>query len=218
MSTFALPFPRFFLVAPPADTVRTGVAATGEAPEADWVRAAKGGDPDAFRRLVDRYRGYAVEVASRIVRSREEAEEAAQDAFVRAWRALPEFREEARFSTWLTRIVVRRALDAAQAKSRRREREDPRDPVRLDVAADTPAGLADPDRRRLWRILGDLEPLPRAVVTLFYLGERRVDEVARILELPEGTVKTHLHRSRAALRRAWIRESTKEERLGLPRV
>ena len=79
--------------------------------EARIVARAVSGDADSFRRLVERYRNPAFAIALRIVSSREEAEEAAQDAFLRAWRALPRFRGECRFATWLFRIVTRCALD-----------------------------------------------------------------------------------------------------------
>lgn len=226
--TLAFPFAGLFpalsgtgeAVARPAGPRAAPAAAPGG--EEAWIRGARSGDPRAFRHLVDRYRAPVVELCVRIVRSREEGEEAAQDAFVRAWKALPEFRGDAKFSTWLYRIATRRALDAAASHRKRRDREGAVEPAALEAApaaAGTAAdGLDEPLRRRLWRILGDLEPLPRAAVSLFYLGGRSVSEVAQILSLPEGTVKTHLHRSRAVLRRAWTLESTREERHGLPRV
>jgi RNA polymerase sigma-70 factor (ECF subfamily) len=71
-------------------------------------------------------------------------------------------------------------------------------------------------QRRLWRTLADLDATPRAVVALHYWGRHTVNEIAEILETPDGTVKTHLHRSRAALRSAWMRESRREERRELP--
>lgn len=187
-----------------------GSRAADEA-EAAWVRDARRGDPDAFRRLVERYGDQAYETALRIVGRPEEAEEAAQDAFLRAWRALPGFREEARFSTWLYRIVTRRALDAARGARRRAEREAAVEPEILE-AHPAPAGAPGPESamRRLRPLLERLDPTPRAVVTLFYLRDLSVREVAEILELPEGTVKTHLHRSRAELRRAWTRTAGRE--------
>jgi RNA polymerase sigma-70 factor (ECF subfamily) len=172
--------------------------------ETRWIRRASAGDPDAFRELVDRYRDRAYEVALRIVRNAQEAEEVTQDAFVRAWRALEGFRGEARFSTWLYRIVTRCALDAAERNRRRATHETGLEPEMMEtVAADVPA--AEPHLVGLDRLLGELAPVPRAVVTLFYLRERRIEEIAAILDLPPGTVKTHLHRSRAQLRRGWQR-------------
>jgi RNA polymerase sigma-70 factor (ECF subfamily) len=189
--------------------------------ETRWVRAAQAGDPDAFRKLVERYRDPSYETALRIVRDREEAEEATQDAFVRAWRALPAFREDARFSTWLYRIVTRRAIDRVGALKRQRERETGVEPDVLErtAAPSTKAtSLPDTSLRRLDRILAELDVVPRAAVTLYYLRERSVAEIAQILELPEGTVKTHLHRSRAALRHAWQRDERRERDHGLPRL
>ncbi len=185
--------------------------------EADAVARARAGDADAFRVLVDAYRDRAFGLALRIVRSREEAEEAAQDAFVRAWRALPGFRADARFSTWLYRIVMRRALDSAAALRRRRHRE-----VEFDEAAagagvarsdgapavapgPAPNASADARARRLEAMIARLTEAQRMVVTLYYYEDRTIAEVARTLGVPDETVKTHLHRARAALRAAWRR-------------
>jgi RNA polymerase sigma factor (sigma-70 family) len=172
----------------------------------EWVLRARKEDADAFRVLVDRYRHQAHEVALRIVRSPEAAEEAAQDAFVRAWKSLDGFRHDARFSTWLYRIVTRCALDALR-RARRRDRRE------TELAPEAMAALPDPSpapegvrRMRLDRILGELDPVPRAVVTLFYLRDLSVEEIGTILDLPTGTVKTHLYRSRATLRAAWRRQ------------
>jgi RNA polymerase sigma-70 factor (ECF subfamily) len=207
--SFAIPLAAF---PAPAERAERGV----DAAEHEWIRASRGGDTEAFRRLVDRYRADVVELCVRIVRSREEGEEAAQDSFVRAWRALPKFREEARFSTWLFRIATRRALDSAETLRRRRERETTGDPALLDAAPDGGSAVSGAAQRKLWRALGGLEPVPRAVVALHYWGRHAVAEISEMLEMPEGTVKTHLHRSRAALRAAWIRESRKEARRELP--
>ncbi len=225
--TLSLPLLRPVLVARPredaAPVCRTSVPTDRDRahdPEREWVRQAQGGDEEAFRRLVDRYSGASYEVALRIIRSAPEAEEATQDAFLRVWKALPAFREEARFSTWLYRIVTRRALDVASRRKTREERETATPPkVLADAVSEDPGSSLPPgDLRRLDRVLGRLDPLPRAVVTLFYLRDRPVAEVAKILDLPANTVKTHLHRARATLREAWHRDRVKEERHGLPRL
>jgi RNA polymerase sigma-70 factor (ECF subfamily) len=174
---------------------------------------AMAGDAGAFQILVERYQDQAYGLALRIVRSPEEAEEVAQDAFLRAWQALPRFRRDSRFSTWLYRIVSRRALDVLRVLSTRRGRE-----TELEAAATAPAAALDPgadpggERRLLERLIGDLPEVARAVVTLYYYEDRSVEEVARILEMPEGTAKTHLHRARAALRRAWQREAPRRRK------
>jgi RNA polymerase sigma-70 factor (ECF subfamily) len=168
-----------------------------------WVARARAGDPEAFRKLVERHRDRAYALAFRMLGSASDAEEAAQDAFLRAWRALPQFRGECAFSTWLHRIVVRRALDRRAALKSRRARESP-----LEEAADAVAPEA-PDagpRRRLDRLLDRLSEVQRTVVLLYYYEDRSVEEVSRILEIPDGSVKTHLHRARAQLREAWTEE------------
>jgi RNA polymerase sigma-70 factor (ECF subfamily) len=192
--------------APPAAGEVAGRAAEG-AEDRELVRRAQGGDEAAFRRLVERHGGRAHALALRILRSASDAEEVAQDAFVRAWRALPGFRGDSAFGSWLYRIVARRAFDRAAVLKGRRARE-----TDIETAEDLPAAVSGPDpaagerSRRLERLLAALPEVPRTVVTLYYLEDRSVQEVAETLRMPENTVKTHLHRARAALRSAWIRE------------
>jgi RNA polymerase sigma-70 factor (ECF subfamily) len=171
------------------------------------IERARTGDQAAFRVLVDQHRDRAYGLALRIVRSPADAEEVAQDAFVRAWLALPGYRGEARFATWLHSIVARRAFDRAVVLRGRRQREatigeatQMRDTGGL--AAVEPAALA----LRMERMLDELTEAQRAVVTLFYYEDRSVEQVAQALGMPGGTVKTHLSRARAALRAAWLRQ------------
>jgi len=184
-----------------------GAPAEGEAEERELIRLAQGGDPDAFRRLVERHGSRAYALALRIVRSASDAEEVAQDALVRAWRSLPRFRGDARFSSWLYRIVVRRAFDRAAVLKGRRGREASAEGIE-SVAAE--GSSPDPEAReralRLEKLVARLPEVPRTVVTLYYYQDRSVAEVARILQMPENTVKTHLSRARAALRTGWLGE------------
>lgn len=187
--------------------------ADAPAPDELLVHQARHGDEGAFRRLVERHGSGAYKLALRIVRSHQDAEEVAQDAFVRAWRGLPLYRGESSFSTWLYRIVARRALDQAAVVRRRSRNEAALDPDSIDALPDPrPPRSMDRTRLRLERLIADLPEIQRAVVTLFYLQDRSLRDVAGILDLPAGTVKTHLHRSRAALRTAWLRENAGEER------
>jgi RNA polymerase sigma-70 factor (ECF subfamily) len=163
--------------------------------------------------LVERYREQAYGLALRIVRSPADAEEVAQDAFVRAWGALPRFRGEARFGTWLYSIVSRRAIDRAKQLKGRRSRETELDDATM-VASETSA-TSDVDRfeqRQLsHRLMNTLTETQRAVVSLFYLEDQSVEQVAASLAMPEGTVKTHLFRARRMLRQAWRREQAMGE-------
>jgi RNA polymerase sigma-70 factor (ECF subfamily) len=177
--------------------------------EQEWIARARAGDAEAFRKLVERHGDRAYGLAFRMLGVASEAEEAAQDAFVRAWRALPHFRGESSFSTWLHRIVVRRALDRQAALKTRRAREAPMDEADLAGPAATAPGDAARHgdlHRKLDRLMGSLSEMQRAVVLLYYYEDHSVEEVARMLELPEGSVKTHLHRARARLRAAWQAE------------
>jgi len=176
--------------------------------ETAWVERARQGDQEAFRMLVTRHQDRAFGLALRIVRSPVDAEDVAQEAFVRAWQALPRFRGDSAFGTWLHRIVARRALDRAVSLRQRQRREasleDSRDLA--DRAGRLPAGPEPAERLKLERLLERLSPPQRAAVTLYYYEDQSVEQVASILGLPVNTVKTHLSRARAALREEWSRE------------
>jgi RNA polymerase sigma-70 factor (ECF subfamily) len=180
----------------------------GAGAEREWIARARDGDRVAFARLVEAHRDRAYALALRIVRSPADAEEVAQDAFVRVWRALPGFRGEAAFATWLHRIVLHRAFDRLEVLRRRRGRETPLEPAHDPVDA-RPVG-ADAAARtreaRLARLLAGLTAPQRAVVTLYYLADRSVEDVAATLGLPSNTVKTHLSRARATMRERWHEE------------
>jgi RNA polymerase sigma-70 factor (ECF subfamily) len=181
-------------------------------PDRELVEQARTGSEQAFRALVERHQGRAVALAHRLTGARADAEEVAQDAFLRAWRALPEFRGEAAFATWLHRIVTHVALDRRAVVARRRTREVGVDEAGLEsLAADAgpgPGGDAAEDRitaRFRAELLAGLTEVQRTAVSLHYLEDRPVLEVAQAMGLPENTVKTHLSRARAAMREAFRR-------------
>lgn len=167
------------------------------------VARARGGDAGAFRELVERHQDRAFALARRLLRDETEAEEVAQDAFLRAWTALPGFRAEASFGTWLHRIVYRRALDRIDALKARRRHESSAPSWPEEGAA--ASGPFDGDER-VRRLVDALPAAQRAAVTLFYFEDRSVQDAAKVLGMHENTLKTHLHRARAALRAAWARE------------
>lgn len=181
--------------------------------EATLLERCTSGDTRAFQTLVEAHQDRAYALALRIVRSESDAEEVAQDAFVKAWLAIGEFRGESSFATWLHRIVVRRALDRAETlrtRGRREERLEPEPDVVGAPAASVPAETESPDTRRLARLMDSLAPIQRATLTLHYYEDRSVSEIAAMLDLPEGTVKTHMSRGRAALREAWAKTDRTE--------
>ena len=172
--------------------------------ERQQVARAQRGDAEAFRWLVGKHQGRSFGLALRILRSATDAEDVVQEALVRAWQALPGFRGEAGFSTWLYRIVARQSFDRLEQLKRRRVRE-----IDLDAIESLPASKST-DSEAAWRsrrieaLVARLSPQQRAVVTLYYFEDRSVEQVAATLSLPENTVKTHLSRARAALRESWM--------------
>lgn len=187
-------------------TLDSGPTEHPEDRERELVARARARDAMAFHELVEWHRSRALGLAMRVLRSEADAEDVAQEAFVRAWFALPGFRGESKFSTWLYAIVMRKALDRAATVQRRRGRE-----TELAAASEIAATRGADDERarlavRMERLMSVLSEAQRAVVTLFYYEGRSVDEVAMALRMPAGTVKTHLSRARAALREAWRRD------------
>ena len=181
--------------------------------EGALLERCRAGDTRAFESLVEEHQDRVYALALRIVRSPFDAEEVAQDAFVRAWVAIREFRGESAFGTWIHRITVRRALDRAETLRARGAREEPIDSEREgtpEAHTSTPPKHESPDVRRLSRLLDALPPLQRAALSLHYFEDRSVSEIAALLELSEGTVKTHMSRGRAALRQAWKRPERME--------
>jgi RNA polymerase sigma-70 factor (ECF subfamily) len=170
------------------------------------------GDESAYGALVSRYRDYVYTIAVRIVGSESDAEDVAQETFVRAYRALPRFRGYSKFSSWLYRIATNRALTHLKRRRRRAAAVDLQSGPHVEAEAsrtesdrrDGPEEIVlDQEFRR--RVRAAVMTLPeqyRVVVTLFYLEERSYTEVAETLGIPMGTLKTHLHRARALLREA----------------
>ncbi len=175
--------------------------------EKEWIRKAQRGDAEAFAALVAEHQQFVYNLALRTVGNAQEAEDIAQEAFVRAWLALPNFRGQSQFRTWLYRIVnnlcynrlprLRRELAAAG------EEEAGELPDESSVGVDPASGLEADERRAF--LHREIEALPesyRLLVTLRYQQELSYEEIASVLSLPLGTVKTGLFRAKARLRSA----------------
>ena len=181
--------------------------------DAQLVAQAKAGSQEAFCELVERHKGRAMSIALGLLGHCEEAKDASQEAFVKAYRALPGFRGEAAFATWLHRIVVNECQSALRARTRQTRRlwfpapndagESEEDFVTL-VPSQQPSArdmAHDAETARLLRqAITQLSPRQRAVVTLRYLQGCSLDEVAQALGCATGTVKAQLSRAHRHLR------------------
>jgi RNA polymerase sigma-70 factor (ECF subfamily) len=159
------------------------------------VQAGRG--REAFERLVPAYRRRVFGLAYSILRDRAAAEDLAQEVFVRLWQALPRYDGRAQLSTWIYAITRNAAVSALRARRRSLSLADPAVQAEVEkVAQHEPGGTDDAQLRRRIEALPDKQ---RQAVTLYYLDERPVDEVAAMMGIPVNTAKTHLHRARANL-------------------
>jgi len=146
----------------------------------------------------------AFRVAFSVLRHREDAEDVAQEAFARAHRHFKQLRDPERFTSWLVRMVWRLALDRRRGEHRRSLREAEHERVRRSVAADAVA--ADERAEMLWKAIDSLPDKLRRVVVLASIEGHDVGAVARLLGIPQGTVKSRLFLARQRIKDqlAWM--------------
>jgi RNA polymerase sigma-70 factor, ECF subfamily len=173
----------------PARTLRVADPLAGE------IRRAAGGASDAFRGLVLRYERLVFGVAYTVLGDRHEAEDAAQEAFLRMHSALPRYRAEAAFGTWVFRLAVTAALDQRRRASRRATALMDSPPIELREA--TPEQRAE--AAELLGAMAALSPALRAPLVLREVYGYEYAEIAALLGKPMGTVKAAVHRGRAAV-------------------
>lgn len=180
-------------------------SSTVELDDQHLVLASKGGDQDAFAQLVRRYQRRVFNLVYRMLQHYEEANEITQETFLAAWQGLPSFRGEARFATWLYRIAYNCALK--QLETRKRDRA-------LQAALQAEQALngentfesasAQIDTHEQQALVQEhLSHLPakyRIVLILRHLQDMTYEEMAEILTMPVGTIKTHLFRARNLLK------------------
>ena len=146
----------------------------------------------AFELLLDRYRDKVFRLAISVLREGSRAEEVTQETFLKLWKALPAYDGRAALSTWLYTIARNTCLSAVRAESYRAT-------LQLTDCAEPPVVETVSRNTEIKQLLERLPAIQRQIITLFYLQEGSVYEVAQLLGLPEGTVKSHLHRARRAL-------------------
>jgi RNA polymerase sigma-70 factor, ECF subfamily len=174
----------------------------------DLIAATLAGRSEAFGTLVERYERAVYHLSYRTLRDVEDAKDATQEAFFKAYRALRTFRPGARFSTWIFTIAYRVCCDRL---GRRKRFSDAELPDRADSAAGPELLTEQSDEAH--RLRAAIEALPekyRTAITLFHLQGKAYEEIATVLGLPMGTVKTHLFRAKEQLRKAL--DTTRAER------
>lgn len=170
--------------------------------EAHWVAQARAGDSAGHRWLLERYRARVVRLAAHVLRRPDEAEDVAQEAFVRAFRKLPSFRAEGRFQAWLFAIVVRTCQDRCRV-ARWNAEIAVAEPREGTSSIRVPAEEAD-TRMLVETLLDQLSPIMRATLVLRELEGLEYEEIAQALGVPVGTVRSRLNSARARFRELWL--------------
>ncbi|GIX06077.1 MAG: RNA polymerase sigma factor [Candidatus Poribacteria bacterium] len=178
-----------------------------EAPDEALIQAAQRGDTRAFDALVRRYKARVYALAYHQTRNREDALDITQEAFVRAYLALPSWKPRARWYTWLYKITRNLCIDHHRARSRRRTEslDEPESSLPEPTTSDL---VSDPERMSqeselgaiIREALASLSERQRDVFVLHHYGGMQVKEVAETLNIAEGTAKIHLFRAVAKLR------------------
>ncbi|HET7656258.1 MAG TPA: sigma-70 family RNA polymerase sigma factor [Luteimonas sp.] len=182
------------------DAIRATDAATPADVDAALARSAAAGDTSAFEALYRRHAGRVLGVILRLVgHDRARAEDLAQDAFVRAWQALPGYRFESAFSTWLHRLAVNTALMDMRARRSRIQADGDDEALERAGGADS-AGHGTALSMDLERAVASLPPRARAVLVLYDVEGWKHEEIAEALGMAVGSSKAHLHRARGLLR------------------
>ena len=182
-------------IAPVAPRVRVPVA-DGVRPERQFVLAAQQGDPDAFAALVRLHERRAYAVTRAIVLTHEDAEDAVQEGFLHAYRALDRFLPDQPFGAWLYRIMANSALDLV----RRRKVRDADELTEMVAMPFRDPGEADELRTRLSEAITHLTERQRSVIVLHDVEGFTHGEIGQMLGIPEGTARSDLHHARATLR------------------
>ena len=175
------------------------------------------GESDAYAFLVNKYKSMAYSLALKLVKNREDAEEIAQDAFIKAYQSLGQFKGSSRFSTWLYRIVYNTSI----SKLRRTSAEV----VRLEDSSvgekessevmDAYYKLQDQERKKfLDLVLEKLEPDENFLVTLYYYDEKDLDEISQITGLTRNNVKVKIFRARQKMS-GMLKKYLKDELIGI---
>jgi RNA polymerase sigma-70 factor (ECF subfamily) len=153
---------------------------------------------EALAEILRGYRRKVFGLAYSFVRNRETAEDVAQEVFIKVWRALPAFDARASLSTWIYAITRNTSLSALRVRRNQAQLDDDV-AIGAELEIESAAAEASAENALLLRLVQQLPEKQRQVVLLFYMQEQSHEEVAKMLAMPVGTVKTLLHRARMSL-------------------
>ena len=177
------------------------------------IKQSQGGDQQAFRRLVEKYQNQVFRAAYALMGNREDADDIAQEVFIRAYRALPGFQFRSKVYTWLYRITVNCCLDEAERRNRLSwisleqilERGMDLDELLGRAARSPEDALSDVElEAAIQEMLRTLSPEYRTIIVLREMEVLAYEEIAQVLDCSMGTVKSRLFRARSELRKRLI--------------
>ncbi len=167
--------------------------------ELKYIKQVLDGDVSKFSYIIDTYKHMAYSIAFRILNNKEDAEEAVQDSFLKAYKALSTFKADSKFSTWLYKIVVNHSISKLKGKAPA-GKFIPIDEISDMVAEQTDAAyknLVKDDQRKFINLaMDELEMEDRLLLTLYYLDENSIAEVAEIVSISADNIKMKIHRAR----------------------
>lgn len=178
----------------------------------DLLEKAKSGDGKAFGRIVERHTGVVYAAVRSVLGNRSDIDDAVQEAFIRIYRGLPSFSGRSSLSTWIWSIARNHAINV-----RAKERDDV---IPLEKTAEIASSRYGPEAELARRtaaediewLLSSLEGNYREVIELRYLAGKKYREIAEVLDLPEGTIKTLIHRARLRMKRIMDERDAAERR------
>ena len=166
------------------------------------IEKALQGDSNAFGQLVQKYQAFVFTIVIRIVKVREEAEEVAQDTFIKAYESLSSFRGDSKFSSWLYSIAYRKALDALRKSKKNSNLELIEEITESETSTieNALSYIEEKERKEIiQKCIKELSEQEAAIITFFYFEELSIKEISKITELSENNVKVKLYRSRKKL-------------------
>jgi RNA polymerase sigma-70 factor, ECF subfamily len=173
--------------------------------ESIWIALAQKGDPEAFTRLVEVYQSPVYNLCYRMLNDASDAEDAAQETFLRAYQSMKRYDNNRPFPTWLLSIAAHHCID--QIRKRRMSIVSIDDMPYTEISDDAPLPETSvsrvEERRRVQTLLETLAPVDRAAVVMYYWYEFSYEEISQALNLSLSAVKSRLHRARRALAETW---------------